>query len=86
VKLGSYTSACHFSAVDQAAIARACGCKCTTVTSAGNLGHAWMKRSRCNGHAMSGNSIHKGRAGISCAARNVSELAFDRDGRRFVEM
>jgi thiamine pyrophosphate-dependent acetolactate synthase large subunit-like protein len=86
VKLGSYTSACHFSAVDQAAIARACGCKCTTVTSAGNLGHAWMKRSRRNGHAMSGNSIHKGQAGISCAARNASELAFDRDGRRFVEM
>ena len=37
MKFGSYTSACHFSAVDHAAIARACGCKCTAVTSASIL-------------------------------------------------
>lgn len=38
VKFGSFTSACHFSAVDHASIARACGCGSTTVTSAGDLG------------------------------------------------
>jgi acetolactate synthase-1/2/3 large subunit len=38
VKFGSYTSACRFSAVDHAAIARGCGCIGTTVTSPDNLG------------------------------------------------
>jgi acetolactate synthase-1/2/3 large subunit len=38
VKFGGYSSACHFSNVDHALIARACGCESTTVTSPGNLG------------------------------------------------
>jgi acetolactate synthase-1/2/3 large subunit len=32
VKFGAYTSACHFAAVDHAAIARACGCAAERVT------------------------------------------------------
>jgi acetolactate synthase-1/2/3 large subunit len=43
VKFGSYTSACHFSAVDHATIARACGCGGTTVSSPGDLGRALDK-------------------------------------------
>jgi acetolactate synthase I/II/III large subunit len=38
VKFGGYSSACHFSNVDHALIARACGCESTTVTAPGNLG------------------------------------------------
>ncbi|MCK1663539.1 acetolactate synthase catalytic subunit [Bradyrhizobium sp. 153] len=40
VKFGCYTSACHFSPVDHAAIARACGCGGTVVTVPGDLGKA----------------------------------------------
>ncbi|QOZ23910.1 acetolactate synthase catalytic subunit [Bradyrhizobium sp. CCBAU 51753] len=38
VKFGGYTSACHFSPVDHAAIARACGCGGTVVRAPGDLG------------------------------------------------
>lgn len=38
VKFGSYTSACHFSPVDHAAIARACGCGGAVVSASGDLG------------------------------------------------
>lgn len=41
VKFGGYTSACHFSPVDHAAIARACGCGGTVVTDPGDLGKAF---------------------------------------------
>jgi len=40
VKFGDYTSACHFSPVDHAAIARACGCAGITVAEPGDLGQA----------------------------------------------
>ncbi|MBB4365210.1 acetolactate synthase-1/2/3 large subunit [Bradyrhizobium sp. CIR18] len=38
VKFGTYTSACHFSPVDHAAIARACGCAGAVVRAPGDLG------------------------------------------------
>ncbi|GLR90233.1 acetolactate synthase catalytic subunit [Bradyrhizobium iriomotense] len=38
VKFGSYTTACHFSPVDHAAIARACGCGGAVVSAPGELG------------------------------------------------
>ncbi|MCK1328958.1 acetolactate synthase catalytic subunit [Bradyrhizobium sp. CW9] len=40
VKFGGYTTACHFSPVDHAAIARACGCGGTVVRDPGDLGKA----------------------------------------------
>lgn len=40
VKFGSYTTACHFSPVDHAAIARACGCGGAVVSTPGDLGKA----------------------------------------------
>ncbi|MCK1352436.1 acetolactate synthase catalytic subunit [Bradyrhizobium sp. CW7] len=40
VKFGSYTTACHFSPVDHAAIARACGCGAVVVSAPGDLGNA----------------------------------------------
>ncbi|WFU62596.1 acetolactate synthase catalytic subunit [Bradyrhizobium brasilense] len=40
VKFGSYTTACHFSPVDHAAIARACGCGGAVVSAPGDLGKA----------------------------------------------
>lgn len=40
VKFGSYTTACHFSPVDHAAIARACGCGGAVVSVPGDLGKA----------------------------------------------
>lgn len=40
VKFGGYTTACHFSPVDHAAIARACGCGGVVVSAPGDLGKA----------------------------------------------
>jgi acetolactate synthase-1/2/3 large subunit len=40
VKFGTYTSACHFAAVDHASIARACGCGATTISAPGDIGPA----------------------------------------------
>jgi len=40
VKFGSYTTACHFSPVDHAAIARACGCGGALVAAPGDLAKA----------------------------------------------
>lgn len=40
VKFGAYTTACHFSPVDHAAIARACGCGGTMINVPGDLGGA----------------------------------------------
>ncbi|MBK3661028.1 acetolactate synthase catalytic subunit [Bradyrhizobium diazoefficiens] len=40
VKFGGYTTACHFSPVDHAAIARACGCGGAVVSAPGDLGKA----------------------------------------------
>ncbi|TIU41161.1 MAG: acetolactate synthase catalytic subunit, partial [Mesorhizobium sp.] len=37
VKFGAYTTACHFAAVDHAAIARACGCEGIRVEDAAAL-------------------------------------------------
>jgi acetolactate synthase-1/2/3 large subunit len=37
VKFGTYTSACHFSPVDHAAIARACGCRATRIVNSCEL-------------------------------------------------
>lgn len=37
VQFGAYTSACHFGAVDHAAIARACGCQSARIESASEL-------------------------------------------------
>jgi acetolactate synthase-1/2/3 large subunit len=40
VKFGAYTSACHFSPVDHAAIAKACGCDSIRVENSGDVGPA----------------------------------------------
>lgn len=40
VKFGGYTTACHFSPVDHAGIARACGCGGSVVSAPGDLGKA----------------------------------------------
>ena len=37
VQFGAYTSACHFGAVDHAAIARACGCQAARIVHASAL-------------------------------------------------
>jgi len=49
VKFGHYTSACHFSPVDHAAIARACGCNGVRIETAGELSLALKKAIHSNG-------------------------------------
>ena len=47
-KFGRYTTACHFAAVDHAAIARACGCDAATVDKPGDIGPA-LERALASG-------------------------------------